>query len=196
LQAFLAAQGLQGLQAFLAAQGLQGLQAFLAAQGLQGLQAFLAAHGLQGLSDDATWKTPFPLVFDDSQGFFFFFFLAAHGLQGLQAFLAAQGLQGLQAFLAAQGLQGLQAFLCFAALAGSAPVVSMAVPVARPNTIGSAATVESSLNLLDFMVGFPPGDTGFNWWRAGIYPRLVIDIDHTRGNGRNYVVNFCKNASR
>jgi hypothetical protein len=41
-----------------------------------------------------------------------YFFLAAQGLQGLQAFLlAAQGLQGLQAFLlAAQGLQGLQPF--------------------------------------------------------------------------------------
>ena len=38
------------------------------------------------------------------------FFLAAHGLHGLQAFfLAAHGLHGLQAFfLAAHGLQGLQ----------------------------------------------------------------------------------------
>ena len=113
---------------------MQGLQAFLAAHGLQGLQAFLAAQGLQGLQA----------------------FLAAQGLQGLQAFLAAQGLQGLHAFFAAQGLQGLQAFLCFAARAESAPVVSMAVPVARPNTIGKAATVESNLILLDFMFGFPP----------------------------------------
>jgi hypothetical protein len=48
----------------------------------------------------------------------FYFFLAAQGLQGLQArFLAAQGLQGLQPpFLAAHGLQGLQA--CFLAAQG------------------------------------------------------------------------------
>ncbi|MBC8239751.1 MAG: hypothetical protein H8E30_04660 [Alphaproteobacteria bacterium] len=40
-----------------------------------------------------------------------YFFLAAQGLQGLQAFFAAQGLQAPQPFFfAAQGLQGLQAF--------------------------------------------------------------------------------------
>ncbi len=64
-----------------------------AAQGLaaQGLQA-LAAHG----------------------------FLAAQGLQGLQAFLAAQGLQAPQAFLAAQGLHGLQGFLAAQGLQAAA----------------------------------------------------------------------------
>jgi hypothetical protein len=45
-------------------------------------------------------------------------FLAAHGLQGLQARFGAQGLHGPQARLAAQGLQGLQALAAAQGLHG------------------------------------------------------------------------------
>ena len=105
----------------------------------------MAAQGLHGL-----------------QGFIFFFFLAAHGLQGLhglQVFLAAHGLHG---FLAAQGLHGLQGLHGFlaahglheAANAPVVPAVRVAAPVAATRASGMSATPERSLRLFIFIIVF------------------------------------------
>ncbi|MFC4270856.1 hypothetical protein ACFO8N_05085 [Sneathiella chungangensis] len=144
-------QGLQGLLAaqgfFFAAQGLHGLQAFFAAQGLQGLQAlagFFAAQGLQAAAfcTDGTTQSD-ALDFAAAQGLQGLqgFFLAAHGLHGLQGFLAAQGLQALAGFFAAQGLQAAAAGLTVIAESGTATAPTSSKP---PTPINAGRTVVDS----------------------------------------------------
>ncbi len=134
--------------------------AFLAAaHGLHAahLAFFAAAHGLQGVHDARRRLTANGFIssrtFEPWQGlsFFFFFFLALHGLQ------AEQGAHVVRKRFTANGLPS--ALLAdassarFAARGLQAP--AMAVPAARPSATGKIAAVDNRLFLK--LIFFSPG---------------------------------------